>query len=123
MRNIQEVFNGIQEKKREIRELKKMYRDTLESSGEYRDLNEKLEQMKARKKQLEAVAWIDVGTKDKYETSKLDVKQDKEMLTDLAINSLMSGETVKLVDEDNNEYEPKFSVSFKKLNVVNQNPQ
>ncbi len=123
MRNIQEVFNGIQEKKRELREIKNMYRDALESSGEYRELNEKLEQLKARKKQLEAVAWTDVGTKDKYETSKLDVKQDKGMLTDLAVNSLMSGETVKVVDQDNNEYEPKFSVSFTKLNVVNQNPQ
>jgi hypothetical protein len=123
MRNIQEVFNGINEKKRELRDIKKMYRDALESSGEYRDLSEKMEQMKARKKQLEGVAWSEVGAKDKYETSKLDVKQDKEMLTDLAINSLMSGETVKLVDQDNNEYEPKFSVSFKKTNIVNQNPQ
>ena len=123
MRNIQEVFNGIQEKKKELREIKKMYRDALDSSGEYRDLVEKLEQLKARKKQLEGVAWSEVGTKNTYETSKLDVKQDKEMLTDLAINSLMSGETVKLVDQDNNEYEPRFSVNFKKVNVVNQNPQ
>lgn len=121
MRNIQEVFDGIQEKKRELRDIKKMYRDALESSGEYRELNEKMEQMKARKKQLEGVAWSEVGAKDTYETSKLDIKQDREMLTDLAINSLMSGETVKLTDSENNEYEPKFSVSFKKTNVVNQN--
>jgi predicted nuclease with TOPRIM domain len=120
MRNIQEVFNSIQDKKKEIREIKKMYRDALESSSEYRDLNEKLEDLKIKKKQLEAMAWGDIGNKDNYETSKLDIKQDKEMLTDLAMNTLMSGETVKIVDQDNNEYEPKFSVSFKKVNVVNQ---
>lgn len=120
MRNIQEVFNAIQDKKKEIREIKKMYRDALESSGEYRELNEKLEELKIHKKQLEAVAWSDIGNKNNYETSKLDIKQDREMLTDLAMNTLMSGETVKIVDQDNNEYEPKFSVSFKKVNVVNQ---
>jgi len=40
------------------------------------------------------------------------------LLTDLAINTLMSGETVKITDAENNEYEPKFSVSFRKTNVV-----
>jgi len=123
MRNIQEVFNGIQEKKKELRDIKKMYRDALESSGEYRDLNDKIEELKAKKKLIEASAWEDVGSKNKYETSKLDIKQDREMLTDLAINTLMSGETVKIVDQDNNEYEPKFSVAFKKTNVVHQQPQ
>ncbi len=118
MRNIQEVFNQIQDKKREIRDIKKMYRDTLDISGEYRELSEKIEQLKAKKKQMEAAAWEEVGSKNKYETSKLDVKQDREMLTDLAISTLMSGETVKIVDKDNNEYEPKFSVSFKKVNIV-----
>lgn len=118
MRNIQEVFNQIQEKKKEIRDIKKMYRDTLEVSGEYRELLEKLEELKARKKQLEAAAWEEVGSKNTYETSKLDIRQDRELLTDLAINILMNGETVKIVDTDNNEYEPKFSVTFKKTNVV-----
>lgn len=119
MRNIQEVFNKIQEKRKDLRDIKKMYRDTLEISGEYRDLLVKLDQLRARKKQLEAAAWEEVGSKNKYETSKLDIKQDRELLTDLAINTLMAGETVKIVDQDNNEYEPKFSVSFIKANVVN----
>ena len=96
-----------------------MYRDALEGSGEYRELGEKLEQLKSRKKQLEGQAWEEAGSKNKFETSKLDIKQDREMLADLAISTLMSGETVKIVDHDNNEYEPKFSVSFRKVNTVN----
>jgi len=95
-----------------------MYRDALEASSEYRELLEKLEQLRARKKELENSAWEEVGSKNKYETSKLDLKQDRELLTDLAINTLMSGETVKITDAENNEYEPKFSVSFRKTNVV-----
>jgi arginyl-tRNA synthetase len=118
MRNLQEIFNQIQEKRTEQRNIKKMYRDTLEASGEYRDIVEKIDELKARKKELENSAWDEVGNRDKYELSKLDVKHDKEMLTDIAISSLMNGETVKVVDEDDNEYEPKFSVSFHKANVV-----
>lgn len=118
MRNIQEVFNNIQEKRKEQKELKRIYRDVLEASGEYRELIDKLEQLRSRKKQLEAQAWEEAGSKNKYETSKLDIKQDREMLSDLAITTLMNGETIKIVDQDNNEYEPKFSVSFKKANSV-----
>jgi predicted nuclease with TOPRIM domain len=118
MVNIQDVFNRIQEKRKESRSIKMLYRDALEASGEYREILEKLEQLKARKKQLEGVAWSEVGSKDKFELMKLDLKQDKEMLTDLALSTLMKGETVKVVDPDNNEYEPKFSVSFIKANVV-----
>ncbi len=116
--NIQDVFNRIQDKKRETRSIKLLYRDAIESSGEYRELLEKLEQLKARKKQLEAQAWEEVGAKDKFETIKLDIKQDREMLSDLALSTLMKGETVKVTDPDNNEYEPAFSVRFKKANQV-----
>jgi predicted nuclease with TOPRIM domain len=118
MRNIQEVFNQIQEKRGQQREIKKMYKDAVEASGEYRELLEKIDQLKVQKKQLEVAAWEEIGTWEKYETTKLDIKQNKEMLTDIAISTLMSGETVKVVDEDNNEYEPKYSVSFQKTNVV-----
>ncbi len=123
MQNIQEVFNRIEEKKRESRSIKLQYRDALESSGEYREILEKLEQLRARKKQLEAIAWSEVGSKDKYETTKLHIKEDKETLNDIALSTLMKGETVKVVDRDNNEYEPLFSVRFKKANQVSQKPQ
>ena len=117
-RTVQEVFIAIQEKKKTQREVRRMYTDAIESSGEYRELTEKMEKLRERKKQLEAAAWIEAGSKDRYETTKLDIKSDREMLSDLAISQLMSGETVKVVDADNHEYEPRFSVSFKKANVV-----
>jgi hypothetical protein len=120
MQNIQDVFNRIQEKKKEQRNIKTMYRDILESSGEYREIKEKLEQLRARKKQLEGEAWAEAGSREKHDLITLDVKQDKEMLSDLVLSSLMKGEEVKIVDRDNTEYEPMFSVKFKKANVVNQ---
>lgn len=118
MPNLQEVFNRIEERKRESRSIKLQYRDALESSGEYREVVDKLEQLRARKKQLEGIAWSEVGSKDKFETTKLHIKEDREMLSDMALSTLMKGETVKVLDQDNNEYEPLFSVRFKKANVV-----
>jgi hypothetical protein len=120
MQNIQDVFNRIQDKRREQRNIKTMYRDILESSGEYREIKEKIEQLRARKKQLEGEAWSEAGSREKLDLLALDVKQDKEMLSDLVLSTLMKGEEVKIVDQDNNEYEPLFSVRFKKANVVNQ---
>src|ERR1700722_3200261 len=119
-KTVQEVFNAIQEKKKTQRQVREMYNDAIEASGEYRDLVEKIEKARERKKQLEAQALIDAGAKDKHETTKLDIKADREMLNDLALSQLMSGETVKVVDADNHEYEPRFSVSFKKANVAEQ---
>ena len=123
MPNLQEVFNRIEERKRESRSIKLQYRDALESSGEYREVVDKLEQLRARKKQLEGIAWSEVGSKDKFETTKLHIKEDREMLSDMALSNLMKGETVKVTDRDNNEYEPLFSVRFKKANQVSQKPQ
>jgi predicted nuclease with TOPRIM domain len=122
-KTVQEVFNAIQEKKKSQRQVREMYKDAIEASGEYRELVEKIDKLRERKKQLEAQAWIEAGAKDKYETTKLDIKSDRELLNDLAISQLMSGETVKVVDQDNHEYEPRFTVSFKKTNVVELRPQ
>ena len=120
MQNIQDVFNRIEEKKREQRNIKVMYKDILESSGEYREIKEKLEQLRARKKQLESDAWAEAGTREKLDLLALHVKQDREMLSDIALSNMMKGETIKVVDKNNNEYEPLFNVRFRKLNVVSQ---
>jgi hypothetical protein len=40
---------------------------------------------------------------------------DAELLADLALNQLVSGETVEIVDENDQKYEPIFSVRFKKV--------
>jgi hypothetical protein len=119
MQNIQDVFNRIQERKKEQRSIKLIYKDIIDGSEEYREVKEKLEELRARKKQLESLAWSEAGTKDKYEIINLEVKADREMLSDLALSTLMKGETVKISDGDN-EYEPLFSVRFKKSNMVSQ---
>lgn len=118
MQQIQDVYNRIQEIKKEQKEIKNMYRDAIEGIAEYRQITEKLEEVKLRKKELEMQAWEEVGKQARLEEIKKGLKLDKEMMSDIALSALMSGETVKITDQDNNEYEPIFSVRFKKANVV-----
>ena len=121
MQNIQDIFNRIQETKKEQKHIRTVYKDLLESSAEYRELLEKLQTLKERKKQIENEARMELGKDaDRIEVLKLDIKQDQEALSDIALTTLMNGETVKVVDRDNNEYEPVFTVKFKKGNIVDQ---
>lgn len=109
------VFKRIQDKKKEQRELKTMYRDALSVNGEYQKILEELEDLKIKKKQLEASVKADFKEEfDKLEGLKLNIASDNQLLSDLALNQFVSGELTKLVDENQVEYEPIFTVRFKK---------
>ncbi len=114
--NLQEVFKRIQEKKKEQSELKKMYRDALSINGNYQEVLEELEALKLKKKKIEAGVQSDFKEEfDKLEGLKLNIAGDNQMLSDLALTQLTSGETVKIIDENKTEYEPIFTVKFKKI--------
>lgn len=122
MPDIQSVFNRIKETKRKAKEIKRMYKDSLEQNQQYRETLEKLEVLKAKKKQIE----IETKEASSGEFAKLDaynmhVKTDNELLSDLAFNSLVAGETVSVKDESDQEYEPVFTVRFKKAHLVRNN--
>jgi len=113
--NLNDVFKRIQDKKKEQRELKKMFRDALSINGEYQEVLEELEALKLKKKKIEAGVRSDFKEEiDKIEGLKLHIAGDNQMLSDLALTQLTSGEEVKIVDENKVEYEPIFTVRFKK---------
>lgn len=119
MANVQEVFNRIKDTKRKAKEIKRMYKDSLEASFEYREVLEKLEALKARKKQLETqIKEESAGEFAKLDAYKMHIKNDNELLSDIALNTLMAGETVQVKDENDDEYEPVFTVRFKKAHLV-----
>ncbi len=115
MNDLQEVFNRIRETRTKSKEIRKMYQDSLIANQEYQQVKEKFEELKTRKKQIEAQVKEDqMADFQKLDAYKMHVKNDLEMLSDLALNKLVSGETVEVVDEANNKYEPLFTVKFKK---------
>ncbi|MFA7088280.1 MAG: hypothetical protein WC146_02995 [Patescibacteria group bacterium] len=110
-----DVFKRIQDHKKEQRELKTMYRDALSVNADYQQTREELETLKLKKKKIEAAVAADFKEEfDKLEGLKLHIAGDNQILSDLAITQLTSGETVKIIDENKVEYEPVFTVRFKK---------
>lgn len=117
MQNIQEVFIKIREMKKEQKDLKDMYKDALVQADEYEEITEQIKTLREKKKQIEARIQSEMGRAyEKLEDLKIEMETEKEMLNDIAISTLMKGETVEVKDEFDNVYEPSFSVKFKKNN-------
>lgn len=112
MRTIQSVFDEIQEKKREQREISRHIRDALATSSEYQDIKSKLESLRERKKNLEARAkepYI-----EKLDLIKLHISDLSQNLSDIALNTMMKGERVEIMDTEKGKFEPVFKVTFKR---------
>lgn len=93
-----------------------MHRDALANSQSYQEVVEEINTLKEKKKKIEEGIRDDFRSEfDKLDTLKTDLENDKMLLADAAISQLMKGETVEIVDQYDNKYEPVFSVRFKKL--------
>ncbi len=115
MNDLQAVFNRIRETRTKQKEIRRVYKDALDASHEYQEILEKLDTLKQRKKKIEFDLKNDNSNNFKaLDAYKMHVKTDMEMLSDLALNKLMAGETVEVKDEDDQKYEPQFTVRFKK---------
>lgn len=112
---LQELFNHIQEMKKEQKEIKKEYRDVLAQNLDYEKAIEELEKTKEKKTLFEQKAKDSLGKRyERYEELSDEIKANQEMLSDMAMTTLMDGKTVEAVDEYGNKYEPIFAVRFKK---------
>jgi len=118
MQNVQEVFNKIREMKKEQKDLKDMYKDALVQADKYEEIVEEIKVLREKKKEIEARIQAQLGRSwEKLEDLKLEVETHKEMMNDVAISTLMKGETVMVKDEFDNAYEPIWKVNFKKTNL------
>lgn len=115
MQDIQEIFNRMQDIKKKQKDIRSAYKDALESSEEYKEIGDKIKTLRERKKQIENTTKESFSSElTKLDDFKIDLESDMVLLSDLALNKLVKGETVQVVDEYNNTYEPLFTVKFKK---------
>ncbi len=115
--SLPDVFKRIQERKKEGRELKAMYRDSLANNAMYQEVKEELENLKIKKKKIEESVKSELKEEiDKLEGIKLNIAGDSQLLSDIAVKNLVEGEEIKIIDENKVEYEPIFTVKFKKIN-------
>jgi len=114
--SLPDVFKRVQDYKKEQRDLKAMYRDALATNAEYQSIKDELEALRLRKKKIEAGIQMSFKEEfDKLEGLKLNIAGDNQLMSDLALNQIMAGETIRLVDENKVEYDPVFTVRFKKI--------
>ncbi len=116
MQDVQQIFIRIQEAKKQQKDLKSAYRDALSTSQEYQEISEKMKTMRAKKKEIELATKSQFASEfTKLDDLKIDLESDIELLSDAAMTKFMKGETVEVHDQYENEYEPIFSVKFKKI--------
>lgn len=115
MPEIQEIFDRVKEFKAKQKLIRDAYKNELSHHSEYQEVKEDLEKIRIQKKEIEKII-KDSMRKDfeQLEDLKLDIETDNEMISDLAFNKLMKGETVEIVDEFGNKYDPVIIVKFQK---------
>jgi len=115
MQDLLDVFNSLQEKKKERKELVQMFKDELEHNGEYQELLKEIKVLKEKKKSIEDQAKANaLHDAQKLDTLKEEIAGSTELLSDIALTKYVDGETVEITDEYDNRLVPVFSVKFRK---------
>ncbi len=110
MKSIQEIFQKIQELKKERRELTRDLKYLLDNDEVYQELLEKIKTLRDKKKEIE-----ESNKSPRLDEIKDELKNLNQMISDIAISTIMSGQNISLKDENDIEYEPVYRVSFKKV--------
>jgi len=115
MQSIQEVFARIAENKKKLKDLRTSLKNALSNSMSYQDLTEQMKKLRDKRKQVESEIRGQFAKEiQEMEDLKIDVDSDIQVLSDIALTSIMKGEQVEIKDEYDNAYEPILKVTFKK---------
>lgn len=115
MQDIQSLFSRMREISEEQRSIRKEYKDLLSHDMEHQKLTEETKAMREQKKLIETHAQEQMGTRYiRFEELRDELNDLKQMISDVAMTTLMKGDSIEISDEDDTIYEPQFSVTFKK---------
>src|SRR5512133_2442806 len=115
MQNLNEIHKTLETKRREMRELNRMFKDELRNNSEYQTVVDELQTLREKKKSIEdAVRSSSQAALTNLDLLKLDVKSYTEMLSDVALNKYAANENIEIIDDNNVKWLPTFTVKFKK---------
>jgi hypothetical protein len=116
MANLQEVWSRMQKAKKKQKEIRAAYKEALANSVDYGKIVEDLKTLREKKRKIEMDVRADFSSEfAELDNLKADAETDMEMLSDMALNTYVKGETVQVTDEFENKYEPVFFVKFKRV--------
>ncbi len=91
------------------------FKDALVASEKYQTLLRDIQELRNKKVAIETQEAQVVGLDlEKLDKLKKEAKEKMQMITDQAMTDLMEGKTVLVKDQYDNEYEPVWSVRFKR---------
>jgi ribosomal protein L17 len=115
MQDLKSVYDKLQMKKKERRELTKMFQDELKHDTSYQEILAQIKTLREKKKSIETQAKAN-ALHDARQLDALaeDIKGSTELLTDVVIAKFLNRETVEITDAEENRLVPVFSVRFRK---------
>ena len=115
MKSVQDIFDRLQEKKNQVKVVRRKYKEELASSTEYQKISEDLQKLREKKKKYETATREQSGAAfSKLDDLSLAIRQDTQMLSDVALTAIMKGERVEVKDQYSG-FEPVFAVRFKRI--------
>ncbi len=115
MSNLKEIMQRIREQKKEKKRINDMYRDVLSQSKPHAEAVEKIKELVAKKKRLEAEIRQDFSSEfEKSDKLTISLKADAQLLSDMALTKFMKGENIEVTDENDVKYDPIIKITFKK---------
>lgn len=114
-KSIQEIFNRLQEKRQQAKIIGRKYKDELATAQEYQQIREQLDKLRLKKKAYEKSVKEQAGANfGRIEELKFAIRQDAQLLSDVALTTIMKGESIAIKNEGV-EYEPVFAIRFRKI--------
>ncbi len=116
MQDLKEAYVSLQQKKREKGVIAKMIRDELSNRDDYKNLVEEIRVLREKKKSIESQVKADaLHDMERMDDLKNEIAAQQELISDIAISQLTSGETVEIIDEELGvRLTPVFNVRFQK---------
>lgn len=119
MQQPQLFFNKTLKTKKELKDLEAVIKDALFNSQRYQQIVEQIKSLNVKKRKLLEDIKMDFGHEaGKIDTLKLDIKNDKIILSDIVLNEMIKGKTVEVEDKNGIKYYPEFSVKFKQILIT-----
>jgi len=114
MSKLEEVYRRLNENKKKRRGINKMLKDELEHHPRFQEITEEMRALRDEKKGIEQDVRASAKEFRELDDLKIDIDTDQEVISDLALNKYVKGETVEIKDEYDQTWYPVFKVSFKK---------
>ena len=113
--NVQDMYNEIRDKEKKKKELNQAIKDAYQNYTEFQEILDKMDALKARKKEVEMAVRHEYSSEfNDLEDLKLDIKDMKQVLSDMLWNKLIKNEPIEIRDEYETKYVPNVMVTLKK---------